>query len=228
MANNIKNENYITISGFMINELNLKGNELLIYAIIYGFSQTDDNYFTGSLQYLSDWTNSSKQGVQKCLKLLLDKNYIIKKDVIVNNIKYCHYKVTRGMQQSCIPCNSVVQGMQQSCTYNIYNIKEIDNNKLLSTKKSFVPPTLEDVKNYCEEKNFDIDYQAFYDYYNVSNWKDSEGKQVKNWKQKMITWATRRKNSKPKQIIPEWLHKEIKKEDDTFEFSEEDKRRFGI
>ena len=59
----IKNENFIVIQGFMINELDLKGNELIIYAIIYGFSQDGENKYTGSLNYLANWTNSTKQGV---------------------------------------------------------------------------------------------------------------------------------------------------------------------
>ena len=37
----VKNENYLVIQGWMITELKLKGNELLIYAIIYGFSQNN-------------------------------------------------------------------------------------------------------------------------------------------------------------------------------------------
>ena len=37
----IQNEKYITIQGWMVNELNLKGNSLIIYSIIYGFSQAD-------------------------------------------------------------------------------------------------------------------------------------------------------------------------------------------
>ena len=61
----IKNENHVTISGWMINELNLKGNDLMVYAIIYGFSQTTGTAFTGSLSYLADWCNSSVRGIQK-------------------------------------------------------------------------------------------------------------------------------------------------------------------
>ena len=32
-------DNYVAIQGWMITDLNLKGNDLLIYAVIYGFSQ---------------------------------------------------------------------------------------------------------------------------------------------------------------------------------------------
>lgn len=111
----IKNENFIVVQGFMVNELNLKGNELLIYACIYGFSQAESQRFTGSLQYLAEWTNSSKQGVVKCLKSLLDKELIVKEDKTINNVKFCEYYTTK-----------LHTPMQQSCTNNIdkNNIKK--------------------------------------------------------------------------------------------------------
>ena len=61
----IKDENYIAVQGWMRNQLKLKGNELLVYAIIYGFSQTTNQVFNGSLQYLADWCGATKQGVIK-------------------------------------------------------------------------------------------------------------------------------------------------------------------
>jgi len=40
--------------------LGLKGNDLIVYAIIYGFCQTPGHKFNGSLAYLQEWTNSSR------------------------------------------------------------------------------------------------------------------------------------------------------------------------
>lgn len=65
---------------FMVNDLNLKGNELLIYAIIYGFSQTENQVYSGSLNYLADWTSSSKQVMIRNLKRLVEKGLIIKEE----------------------------------------------------------------------------------------------------------------------------------------------------
>ena len=136
----IKNENYITIQGWMINELNLKGNELIIYAVIYGFSQAENQTYNGSLQYLADWTNSTKQGVSKNLKSLVDKGFLAKNEKIINNVKFCEYYATKfntpvnnvdqGMQQS------LMGGMQQSLPNNIDNISTINNNKKESKKES--------------------------------------------------------------------------------------------
>ena len=91
----VKNDNYFQVQGWMVNELGLKGNDLLVYAIIYGFSQTDDQYFTGSQQYLADWTNSTKKGIRKNLQSLVEKGLLIKIDKTINNVKYCEYKALR-------------------------------------------------------------------------------------------------------------------------------------
>lgn len=122
----VNNENYINIQGWMINELKLSGNSLLVYAIIYGYSQDGESVFSGSLQYLADWCNATKQGIQKNLKELIDRGFIQKQEYIKNNQKFCEY--------SCILCNKVVYPMQQSCINNIednIDTKKISNNKLL-------------------------------------------------------------------------------------------------
>ena len=206
-----------------------------LYAYFCSFSGKGNDIFP-SREKICNELNISKNSFEKYLNELKEKRYIfVKQDK--NNGAFSKNIYTINFNLPCTKiCDTTVYQNLNDTVYqnltpnnNIYNNnKEIDNNKLLSTKKKFIPPTLEDVKNYCEEKNFDIDYQAFYDYYNVSNWKDSEGKQVKNWKQKMITWATRRKNTQSKQIIPDWFGKEIKDDDGEWKFSEEDKRRFGL
>ena len=84
----VKNESYINIQGFMVNELGLKGNELLIYAIIYGFSQDENSNFTGSLKYLMEWTNASKPTVIDTLEKLVAKSLIIKEVYEINKIKF--------------------------------------------------------------------------------------------------------------------------------------------
>lgn len=111
----------------MVTELGLKGNELLVYALIHGFSQTKGQVFNGSLQYLADWTNSTKQGVLKNLKSLVEKGLIEKKETIFNGVKSCEYYSTKfnGVKQSLIGGikQSLTGGIKQSLTNNI----EIDN-----------------------------------------------------------------------------------------------------
>lgn len=187
----VNDENYINIMGWMVNKLHLKGNELLIYAIIYGFSQAEQQTFSGSLQYLADWTNSTKQGVMKNLKSLLDKGLIEKKDININGVKFCEYcttellgvynKVYRGVQQSS------TGGVQQSLHNNI-NIDNTNNNinNNISGKR-FKPPTVDEVKAYCIERQNNVDAERFIDYYTANGWKVGKNT-MKDWKAAVRTW----------------------------------------
>ena len=105
----IQDGSFINIQSFMVKDLHLKGNELMLYAIIWGFSQDGTSAFKGSLQYLMEWTNSTKQGVLKALKSLQDKGYIQKSDVNANGRRFCDYSVTKfnSGKQSLPKVNSV-------------------------------------------------------------------------------------------------------------------------
>ena len=83
----IKKESFFTVQAFMVNELKLKGNELLIYAIIFGFSQAENQFFTGSLNYLASWCGiSSKTTVKTILNNLIDKGLLEKEDIYKNGV----------------------------------------------------------------------------------------------------------------------------------------------
>lgn len=70
MAERKPTRGYITILDWMVNKLNLSGAKLLIYALIYGFSQDGTTWFIGSIPYIQSWTKSSKQTVVASLKNL--------------------------------------------------------------------------------------------------------------------------------------------------------------
>ena len=82
----IKDENFYQIQGWMLNRLNLKGIDLQIFAIIYGFSQDDETEFTGSIGYLSEFTGTSRPTVIKSLKKLCENQYIMKKENKINGV----------------------------------------------------------------------------------------------------------------------------------------------
>lgn len=65
---------------------------------------------------------------------------------------------------------------------------EKENNKNKKEKKEFVPPTLEEVQTYVNEKKLEVNAKEFYDYFTEGKWIDSKGNQVKSWKQKILTW----------------------------------------
>ena len=91
----IKNENFIAIQGFMVKELGLTGNELIAYALVYGFSQDDESEFKGSLNYVAEWLNCSRTTAFNLLNKLADDGFIKKTKKTINGVKFCNYSATK-------------------------------------------------------------------------------------------------------------------------------------
>ena len=131
----INKENYIVIQGWMITDLGLKGNELLIYALIYGFSQDNTSKFQGSANYIAEWTNTSRQSVINNLKSLVEKGLIKRNDIIRNGVRFVDYYVTNftGCQKSLQGMSkNFTGGCQKSLQHNIEDniIDNLENNIL--------------------------------------------------------------------------------------------------
>ena len=118
----IRNDNFITIQGWMVNELHLKGNELMVYAIIYGFSQDGESEFKGSRRYLASWLGCSLPTVDKALNGLIAKNLIIKTTYTENEIKFNRYKISlQGVKNLYKGCKESLQGYKETLLNNIDN-----------------------------------------------------------------------------------------------------------
>jgi predicted transcriptional regulator len=202
----MNNENYITIMGWMRNELGLKGNELLVYALIYGFSQDGDSEFNGSVAYIAEWTGSTKQTVHNALKTLCEKMLIEKKVITNKGVRYCTYrtilpvvkKFDGGWSKNLTGVVKKFDGGSQKIRHN--NIDDNTNNNTTTNRDrggKKVPPTLEEVKAYCQERNSPIDPEYFYDYYESLNWMRGKTK-VKDWQATLRTWERRERDRQKK------------------------------
>jgi len=185
-------KNFLNIQGFMRTELNLKGNELLVYAIIFGFTQDGESFFTGSAQYIADWIGSTKKTARTILNSLADKGLLEKKEVIENSVKFCHYRVKifprvgKNLPQGGEKIS--LGGGEKSSPY-IYNKenKENTNNKKREGASRFARPSLEEVRAYCEERKNKIDPEHFIDYYEANGWKVGKSS-MKDWKAAVRNW----------------------------------------
>lgn len=74
----MRKDGYVVVQPWMVTDYNLNGNKLLIYALIWGFSQDDQSCFYGSVSYIVDYFKLSKRAV---LNLLgeLEKDGLIRK-----------------------------------------------------------------------------------------------------------------------------------------------------
>ena len=117
-----------------------------------------------------------------------------------------------GIQNIDYPIQNIEGGYSKYLKENNTSINNKENNNInIITKERFKKPTLEEVEAYCKQRNNKIEAKTFYDYYEANNWIDSNGKKIKSWKQKMITWESHNKNSKKSERekrIQEWLENE--------------------
>lgn len=77
-----------------------------------------------------------------------------------------------------------------------------NDSKVEQKNKRFTPPTLEEVTEYCRERNNSIDPAYFIDYHVARNWVLSNGKKMQDWKATIRTWEKNNYNrQKPKAVV---------------------------
>lgn len=100
----VKDTNSFTIHAWMATKLKLSGNELLLYALIFTFSQDGKSEFFGSRSYISDFINASKRTVDGVLTSLQEKGLIKKRVQVTNGVtnnfySVCDEEIAQGVQK---------------------------------------------------------------------------------------------------------------------------------
>ena len=240
-------DNYIVIKGWMISELGLSGNELLVYAVIYGYSQDGENEYFGSLTKMSELLQIDKRTIMRILQRLCDAGLIHKRQAVLNNIQRCFYCATaadevqaldRGNGEVGAKCprgqnvtevgakchrgqNVTEVGAKCPRGQNVTEVgakchrgrgkmppqinkvinkdifKEKDNINIIQKESENLPakigekfqkPTVNQIKEYCNERNNGIDAQHFYDYYEACGWLVGANKKMKDWRAAVRNW----------------------------------------
>ena len=149
---------YIVIQDLMISDLQLRGNELLTYALIYGFSQDGESEFKGSLKYISKFLGVSKSTAQRNLENLVNRGVIEKRVEEISGVKFnryiAHEKAEPPIVKTSTGCSQNGYGgvvkMGTGCSQNGYggvvkmgtnntNIYNTNNNASNNTKDKSVP-----------------------------------------------------------------------------------------
>lgn len=84
----------------------------------------------------------------------------------------------------------------------LVNTENTVNTEKAVRHKKFTPPSLSEVKDYVNARRSSVDPVKFHEYYETGDWKDKDGKPVKNWKQRLISWEGRNESAdKPKKNV---------------------------
>lgn len=144
----IPKESYFCVQSWMVTELKLKGTELIIYAIIYGFSQDGKSYYSGSASYLAEFAGVTTRAVFNILGKLCERNLLRKQEKIVNGIKLVDYAATctGWYEKTSVGMKKVQGGYEKSSgggyeksSYHNIDIDNIEDNKLLTSKPETAP-----------------------------------------------------------------------------------------
>lgn len=206
----VKDGTYVNIQSFMVNELHLSGNALIIYAVIYGFSQDGDSWFTGSRSYLAAWCQASKSTVSRNLETLCADGLIERRERSESGVLLVDYRVVRGTQneQGCtqneqggVP-KMGMGGVPKMSTHNI----EVDN---IDTKPSgehretrhkygeYSNVLLSDTDLAKLKAEFPTDWEERIE--RLSYYMESKGKTYKNHLATIRNWARKDRQSPSQQ-----------------------------
>ena len=85
----------------------------------------------------------------------------------------------------------------------------INNNKEIKlNNKYFNKPTIIEIKDYCLERNNNIDANSFFDFYESKGWMVGKNK-MKDWKAAVRTWELRENKSKYKKTVKSKLDNQL-------------------
>jgi hypothetical protein len=140
-----------------------------------------DGWFFNTEKNIQDDTTLSPHQQRKALQHLKELQIIeTKRKGIPAKM---HYKIN----------TEVLVKFLNNKDYN--NLITNNNNKEIKiNNKYFKRPTILQVKNYCIERENNVDAEAFCDFYDSKNWMVGKNK-MKDWKASVRTWERRNKTN---------------------------------
>ena len=155
--------------------------------------------FVSSIPKMSDETSLTIREIRTAISHLKSTGEVTCKSYAKYTVftvkNYCEY------QQSDLQNDRQATGKRHSndmLTTTIEEYKEGKNNKKEDTnvsKKKFVPPTVEEVRAYCQERGNKVDPQAFVDHYTSNGWMVGKN-HMKDWKAAVRTWEKSSRQSR--------------------------------
>ena len=173
--------------------------------------RADDDGFVSSPKRITNYVGCNdddlKLLIAKGFVIAFDNGVIVIKDWKINNwVRPDRKQVTRFKEElesltvsdDKYVLSDIIPNDNQTTTkrHTEFRLGKVRLGKDRLDKESkvqrFTPPTLEEVKTYCEERNNGIDPQRFIDFYDSKGWMVGKNK-MKDWKAAIRTWENRNK-----------------------------------
>jgi DNA-binding transcriptional ArsR family regulator len=160
---------------------NLTPNAKLLYAEITALINMNGECFASN-KYFADLYGKSKTTISKWVSELVKEGFVEVKLTYKEGSKEINNRYIRILKG----------GIDKKLNTPILkNLKDnntiVNNNTTYSNKK----PTVEEIKQYCLQRNNGIDAEQFFDFYESKNWYVGKNK-MKNWQAAIRTWEKRK------------------------------------
>lgn len=216
MEINVVNEQpnyYAVIPSIVRYDTKINANAKLLYGEISALSNKY-GYCVATNEYFSSLYNVSTRTITGWIKSLEDKAYIkceidIKRyeDGTIKKVRKIYIHHIEDSQHDHIEVsrkNHIEENFAYNNTSNINNTSK----KEIYKERKFKKPTLEEVREYCKERNNNINAESFIDFYESKGWMVGKNK-MKDWKACVRTWEKRaRTKAMVVETIPGWFDKE--------------------
>ena len=160
---------------------NLTPNAKLLYAEITALINMNGECFASN-KYFADLYGKSKTTISKWVSELVKEGFV--------EVKLTYKEGTKEINNRYI--RILKGGIDKKLNTPILkNLKDnntiVNNNTTYSNKK----PSIEEIKQYCLQRNNGIDAEQFFDFYESKNWYVGKNK-MKNWQAAIRTWEKRK------------------------------------
>ena len=147
--------------------------------------------YISSLDKVADDTDLTRDEVRTAIKHLKDTKEI----TTLSTRKYTVFSVVNYDLYQSVPTQEPTELPNKSPTIPLLIPlrEEKKEGKKGRNNNIFVPPSVDEVKGYCQERGNNVDAQSFVDFYTANGWVQGKGKPIKDWKACVRTWE---KNNK--------------------------------
>ncbi len=199
MSDNLKSY-YAIIPANVRYDKRLPANAKLLYGEITALCN-EKGYCWASNAYFAKLYEVSNRSITSWLKILKDNGYI-KIDIIyregTEEILYRYVRILHG---------GIEEKQQPPIEANFQDNTTVINNTINTTceevekRKRFIPPTHEEIADYCNSNTYPINIESFIDFYKSKGWRIGNNK-MSDWKAAVRNWHRRDKEKPPPKVKP--------------------------
>lgn len=150
---------------------------------------TDDGMFFETVDRIEENTTLSKYQQSKVVNVLVEAGILETKKIGIPAKRY--FKINEQVVLNLLDDKRLKNLTTVSKKNEPLEVKKVDCNNNIDNKKEnnkrFTPPTVEEVRAYCIERNNNVDAERFVNYYESKGWLIGKTK-MKSWKAAVRTW----------------------------------------